>query len=178
MAEKRMVFTTDKIEDIRNRFDQGDVIPRHEKYWFGNLSQVKRSELTFQLSDEEIMENVRCKLGYYDEDGVYKSGIQYFSEKYCKIKREDGSIGPLRLRDYQESILELYANNRFSVLCGSRQIGKCVQFDTVVRVSGHSGGAFREMDMYQIYHSHLGTTTIYDKMKFAIYGLIKKVKML
>ena len=67
------------------------------------------------MTDDEIQEYIRCKLD-----------IHYFAEKYCRIKTEDGSVQNIKLRDYQRGILDLYTKNRFSILCGSRQIGKTI----------------------------------------------------
>ena len=66
------------------------------------------------MTPEEITEYIKCK-----------TDIKYFAQKYCKIKIEDGSIKNLKLRDYQIDIIELY-QNRKSILCGSRQIGKTI----------------------------------------------------
>ena len=135
MADNQFIFTTEVVEKVREKFDDGFVISRQEKYWFSNLPLVKKAGLVFSYSDEELLEYTKCKFGidindepYVDhvEQELKQSGIQYFSENYCKIKNEYGKIGNMRLRDYQNDILDLYTDNRFSILCGSRQIGKTI----------------------------------------------------
>ena len=113
--EKKFVFTSENIEEITQKISDGYVIKRYQNPWFKNEVGVRRSGITFALSDYEIQEYIKCKLD-----------IHYFAEKYCKVKREDGSIGNIRLRDYQKDILDLYTKNRFSILCASRQAGKTV----------------------------------------------------
>lgn len=112
---KKVVFTTDLVEKTTQRIHDGEKVQRFENPWFMGEIGVRRSGVTFKLTDAEIQEYIRCKLD-----------IHYFAEKYCKIKTEDGSIQNIRLREYQKDILDLYTKNRFSILMGSRQIGKTI----------------------------------------------------
>ena len=165
MEEKIVVFTTELVNEIKDKFDQGYQIPQHHKFWLGNMPNVKKAGLKMSLTNEERMEYTKCKLGTV-VDGKYISGLEYFAGKYCRIKREDGSIGPLTLRDYQEDILKLYNDNRFSILMGSRQIGKCVSFDTVVDVAGVN------VPMYKLWFNFLEKKTVYDYLKHGLYTAI------
>lgn len=113
--ERKIVFTSDLVTDTTNRINDGVIVKRYQNPWFQNEVGVRRSGLTFMMSEDEIQEYIKCKLD-----------IQYFAEKYCRIKTEDGSVQNIKLRDYQRDILDLYTKNRFSILCGSRQIGKTV----------------------------------------------------
>src|SRR6266403_149032 len=148
--QNKFVFNTKTIDEIKNKADLGFKTPRHEKYWLNNLQLVKKENIIFERTDVEIEEYMKCMMGInnveyintYTTDGILlvlsgtlhtdsnknpeMSGLLYFSEKYCKIKREDGSIGQMKLRDYQKDILNLYDNNRFSILMSSRQSGKTV----------------------------------------------------
>lgn len=112
---KKVVFTTDLVEKTTQRIHDGEKVQRFENPWFMGEIGVRRAGITFKLSDDEIQEYIRCKLD-----------IHYFAEKYCKVKTEDGSIQNIKLRDYQKDILDLYTKNRFSILMGSRQIGKTI----------------------------------------------------
>ena len=86
-----------------------------EKIWFENKRGIRKANLAFGMTQEELTEYAKCKYS-----------VKYFSEAYCKIKKEDGTIGQMTLRDYQKDIIDLYTNNRFSILCASRQVGKTV----------------------------------------------------
>ena len=61
--EVQMVFTTEKIEEIKNKVDQGYKITRQEKYWAENYIQTKRDGIIFTLSKDEQDEYFKCKLG-------------------------------------------------------------------------------------------------------------------
>jgi hypothetical protein len=113
--ERRIVFTSELVNETTNKINDGVVVKRFQNPWFQNEVGVRRSGLTFMMTDDEIQEYIRCKLD-----------IHYFAEKYCRIKTEDGSVQNIKLRDYQRGILDLYTKNRFSILCGSRQIGKTI----------------------------------------------------
>ena len=167
MVEKQVLFTTELVDEIREKHDQGYVIQQHEKFWLGNMVNVKKQGISFVPTEDEWMEIAKCKMGTYDvEDGRWKSGLEYFAETYCKVKREDGSVGQIYLRDYQKEILDLYNDNRFSILMGSRQIGKCLNFNSVVEVNGV------KLPIYKIWFNSLDKPTIYDYAKFVLYTAI------
>ena len=113
--ERKVVFTSQLVTETTEKINDGVVVKRFQNPWFQNEVGVRRSGLTFMMTDDEINEYINCKLD-----------INYFAEKYCRIKTEDGSVQNIKLRDYQKKILDLYTKNRFSILCGSRQIGKTV----------------------------------------------------
>ena len=113
--ERKIIFTSELVTETTNKINDGVILKRFQNPWFQNEVGVRRAGLTFMMTDDEIQEYIKCKLD-----------IQYFAEKYCRIKTEDGSVQNIKLRDYQKDILDLYTKNRFSILCGSRQIGKTV----------------------------------------------------
>jgi len=123
MSERvdEFILTTDIIEDIEQRENLGKILKRHEKVWFSNTKGVRKPYLTFAMTDDEFEEYIKCKIN-----------IQYFAEKYCQIKREDGTVGPMTLRDYQKDIIDLYTKNPRSILMASRQTGKTVSAAIVI----------------------------------------------
>ena len=123
MAEKveEFVLTTDIIKDIEERENLGKILKRYEKLWFSNTRGVRKPYLTFAMTENEFEEYVKCKID-----------IHYFAEKYCQIKREDGTVGPMTLRDYQRDIIDLYSKNPRSILMASRQTGKTVSAAIVI----------------------------------------------
>jgi hypothetical protein len=113
--ERKFVFTSKNVEEITDQINDGYVIKRYQNPWFKGEIGVRRSGITFAMTQEELQEYIKCKLD-----------IHYFAEHYCRIKREDGSIGKIKLRPYQKDILDLYTKNRFSILMSSRQSGKTI----------------------------------------------------
>jgi hypothetical protein len=133
MDSNRNVFTTEKIADIEDRLDKGFVISRVEKFWFKQYVRVKKEGIAFSFTDEELEEYLKCKLGVdindkpcTDISQLKETGISYFARVYCKIRREDGSIGNFKMRPYQKDILNDFDMHRFNILMSSRQSGKTI----------------------------------------------------
>lgn len=120
-VEDTLVMTTKRVEDIRQRENMGLPLKRHEKLWFKGIKDIRKASIPFAMTNNELQEYAKCKLS-----------VHYFAQNYCNIKREDGTIGPLTLRDYQKEIIDLYTNNRFSILMASRQTGKAQDLDSIV----------------------------------------------
>ena len=112
--ERKIIFTSKLVEENTRRINDGVILKRFENPWFENEEGIRRDGLTFEMTPDEVAEYVKCA-----------SDIQYFAEKYCKVKREDGSIGNIKLRDYQKEILELYKAPK-SALLAARQAGKTI----------------------------------------------------
>jgi hypothetical protein len=114
-TEKQMVFTTKVVNEMTDKMNDGILLKRYENPWHGGEIGIRRTGLSFHITDAEIGEYIRCA-----------QDIHYFVEKYCKVKTEDGSIGSIKLRDYQKEILDNFRDNRFNILLASRQVGKTV----------------------------------------------------
>jgi hypothetical protein len=155
---KKFVFTSKNIEEITEQISDGVVIKRYMNPWFSNEVGVRRSGISFGITSDEFQEYLKCA-----------DSVHYFAEKYCKIKREDGTIGPIKLRDYQKDILELYKNPRV-ILCASRQSGKCSIFNTSVQISEDK---YERIGIiyYNIISLHRKLTFL-EKLKIKMYNFI------
>lgn len=175
--ENQFIFTSDRIDEINEKNNKGFKITRQEKFWLSNQNLVKKDGLVFSMTEEEELDYIRCKMGVdanndpilTEDQEMVKTGIEYFSENFCKIKDEEGNIRIIKLRDYQQEILDLYMDNRFSVLAGSRQIGKCQSPDT--QVVTKNGSVY----VYELWYESLIEKTIYDKIKHFLYRLLSKL---
>ena len=115
IQEKQMVFTTKLVDEATDKINDGIVIKRYQNPWLKSEVGLRRSGVTFRMTPDEQQEYVRCALD-----------VHYFVEKYCKVKREDGSVGNIFLRAYQKEILDNFVNSRFNILMASRQVGKTI----------------------------------------------------
>jgi len=109
------VLNTNKVNDIINKEKYSLKLKRNEFIWHKGLRGIRRGGLSFAMTKEERKEYIKCKLSVY-----------YFAQKFCHIKREDGSVGQITLRKYQKDIIKLFHENRYSILMASRQSGKTV----------------------------------------------------
>ncbi len=113
--ERQMVFTTRIVDEATDKINDGVVLKRFQNPWLKSEVGLRRAGVSFRMTPDEQQEYVRCALD-----------VHYFVEKYCKVKREDGSVGSIKLRDYQKEILDNFVNNRFNILMASRQVGKTI----------------------------------------------------
>ena len=169
MGEKidEFVLTTDIINDIEQRENLGKILKRYEKVWFANTRGVRKPFLTFAMTKDEFEEYVKCKID-----------IHYFAEKYCQIKREDGSVGPMKLRDYQKDIIDLYTKNPRSILMASRQTGKCNSFITNVLVISENNQKII-IPIGLLYYNELKKErklTLLEKIKIKLYIILYKLQ--
>lgn len=165
MAEKTedVFLTTKKVKEIQKKENLGQKIARHEKLWFNNLKGVRKSGVAFGLTKKEISEKLKCKLS-----------VHYFAQSYCHIKREDGSIGQMKLRDYQKDIIDLYTKNRFSILMASRQVGKCASPFSIINIKDETTNEIYETSFYNLYYNTIKTyrkLTFTEKVKYFLYRL-------
>ncbi len=113
--ERQMIFTTKLVDEATDKINDGIVVKRYQNPWLKSEVGLRRQGVTFKMTPDEQQEYIRCALD-----------VHHFVEKYCKVKREDGSVGNILLRDYQKEILDNFVNNRFNILMASRQVGKTI----------------------------------------------------
>lgn len=155
---KKFVFTTENVESITKQMSDGFIPKNYQVPWFGKQVGIRKDGISFEFTKEEIDEYIKCS-----------QDIHYFAEKYCKIKREDGSIGNIKLREYQKDILDLYYDNSRVILCASRQIGKCFGFNTLVNINGKNE---RIGVIYYSLVSSFRKLNILEKIKIKLYNSI------
>lgn len=160
------VITKEIIDEILRKEENGLRLKKNEHIWFDNIKGVRKADIKYAMTDEEFEEYVKCK-----------SSIHYFAQKYCKIKREDGSVGSIKLREYQKRMLDLYMSNRYCLLNCSRQTGKCLTVNTLVKININNDYYYNIIGL--LYYETLQTIrqlTIYEKIKYKLYQLLYKIK--
>jgi len=145
------ILNTKKVEEIRNKEKYALKLKRNEYIWHNGIRDVRRSGLSFAMTRQEREEYIKCKLSVF-----------YFAQKYCKIKREDGTVGYITLRRYQKEIIKLFNDNRYSILMASRQTGKTVS--TAIYIL-----------WYILFHSNKGVMIVANKAK-TTKEIINKIK--
>jgi hypothetical protein len=166
ILEKQMIFTTELVQEASDKINDGIVIKRYQNPWLKSEVGIRRSGVTFRMTPEEQQEYIKCALD-----------IHYFTEKYCKVKTEDGSIDNIKLRDYQEEILDNFVNNRFNILMASRQTGKCFSFNTVISVEKDNiKYDIRFGNLYYYMISKERRLTILEKIKIKLYDFLFRLE--
>lgn len=158
-------MTTKKVEEIMEKEKLALQLKRSEHIWFMGKEGVRRKGVKFSMTQEEAMEYIKCKLSVY-----------YFAEHFCKIKLEDGTVGQMKLRDYQKDIIKLYTENKYSILMASRQIGKCLTFNTLLKMRDEKNN-FHDISIGNLYYnevSKLRELTFFEKIKLFLYKILEK----
>lgn len=166
IKERQMIFTTKLVDHATDQINDGIVIKRYQNPWLKSEVGLRRAGVAFRMSPEEQQEYVRCALD-----------VHYFVEKYCKVKREDGSIGSIKLRDYQKEILDNFVNNRFNILMASRQVGKCFSFNTIISIE-RDGIQYdiRFGKLYYLMISKERKLTFLEKLKIKLYDYLYRLE--
>lgn len=95
------------VEDIDE-----ESIP--ESWWYKNKEGLIRAKIKDrEFTTPQKLEWIKCA-----------TDVVYFTRKYIKIISIDDGIVPFNLYDYQEELLRLYSDNRFSISLQARQSGK------------------------------------------------------
>ncbi len=166
-VEESHILTTQKILDIQEKERLALPLKLTERLWFKNNPGVRKAGLQFGATMEELDEYLKCKMSVY-----------YFAEHYCKIKLEDGTIGQMKLREYQKDIIKLYTENRYSILMASRQSGKCSTFNTILTLKDENGNIFK-MNIGKLYYKTLRKQrklTLIENIKFFLYKILNHLE--
>ena len=164
IIEKQMIFTTRLVDEASDKINDGIVIKRYQNPWLKSEVGLRRAGVSFRMSPEEQEEYIKCALD-----------VHYFTEKYCKVKTEDGSVGQIKLREYQKDILDNFVNSRFNILMASRQVGKCNQLITKVlcEIIDDKGNIINiEIPMYKLLFMYKLNKNLFDYIKYSLYKII------
>lgn len=74
---------------------------------------VKKKGVQLNLTQDHLIELIKC-----ESDPIY------FIENYCRVVHPDHGLVPLKLRDYQKEVINLYHNGRYAIVMQSRQSRK------------------------------------------------------
>jgi hypothetical protein len=108
------VWSTEKIDKLIKEYQDGTIELNKIKNspFLSNNIEHRKPRLSYMYTKHEMDELKRCAI-----DPVY------FADTYCKLFTDKGYID-VKLRDYQQGVLEgLYKHNK-CILMASRQVGK------------------------------------------------------
>jgi len=154
-TEDRIVWSTEKIDQLNHAISEGAKIKVTLPYYEGNM-KFRRANVVFDYTDHELSEIKKCA-----------KDIVYFAENYACVMTDNG-IQRIKLRDYQVDMLRQFAANRFNITLASRQIGKTIC--TAIFVAWY---LLFNFDKNALILANKGATTkeIIDKMKAIIENL-------
>lgn len=144
VTARRIIWSTEAFDLALKGMEQGKKLVANPFY--DNNTKLLKSDLVFERTPEEIEEWKKCK-----------DDIIYFCQKYCQLMTPQG-IQHIELRDYQIEYLRHLEKNRLSIFLSARQSGKCMTFNTLVKVrlsddiieSNHHLNEYLKDDHYEI----------------------------
>lgn len=95
---------------------------------------MKRPNQPVQFTPELQREFIRCS-----------KDIFYFAENYYTVVEEKRGKHIIKLFNYQKEMLSNFVSNRFSCILSARQMGKCVQMDSIVEIKDENTGKIEEI---------------------------------
>jgi hypothetical protein len=109
------IWTTELVDDLVEKVEEyGLDLSKVKHPFFEKNIDLRQGRVAFQLSDMERSEFKKCR-----------KDIVHFANTYIKLMQEHG-IDNIELYPYQVEMLKMYQENRYSIVVGSRQIGKTV----------------------------------------------------
>ena len=134
-----MDFDTTIIEDCENISQKRTVIEPAIEGVRGN-PKLRPVGVSVAYTQDMLIEYKRCM-----DDPVY------FIKNYCKIISLDKGLVNFDLYGYQEEMIRDYHENRFSINMASRQSGKCLIYNTILKVRQKSTGKIVEIMIGDFY---------------------------
>lgn len=158
---KQIIWDSKLVDEAIDKINNGFVLKRIENPFYEGTIGLRKPGMTFRMTQHELEEYVKCK-----------SDVQYFAQNYCWVKGEKGEPVKLKLRDYQEDILDNFFHNRFNILMASRQIGKCFSYGTSLFIYDNHLEVYKNIKFYELLYEIKENKTIYDHLKYIIYKMI------
>lgn len=168
-VKDKTVWTSETVKKAAKLIEEGGK-PKFSPFYENQL-QWRRADITFQYTPEEKEEIKKCA-----------KDIVYFAETYCYLMTDDGYVN-VKLRDYQKQMLRNYQEHRFNVTLASRQIGKCLTFNTLIKATSTKGLSKNEIEipLFEIYFEQLklrqGKLSFLDNLKWKLYRILFKLEI-
>lgn len=158
-VKKNVVWTSKRVDEWMKDYAEGII--HKSSPWADGVIGVRNPDIVFEYTPEEISELSKCA-----------NDIIYFANNYCYCMQGSSGYQPLTLRDYQEKMLKSYVDNRFSICCASRQIGKCF-FNGKIYINNN--GEMKNILIDELYHNKKENKTFLQKIKNYLYKLYQKL---
>lgn len=153
------VWSTKAVKQYEEDLDNG-IERKDNPFYYGNCT-LRRANLLYEYTQEEINELIKCK-----------NDVNYFANHYAYTKSAaTGTLEHITMRDYQEDMLNTINDNRFTIIVASRQSGKCSSGDTMVCVVDEDG-TYKDVCFVDMFPAK---NTLLDRIKKWLYKIYSKL---
>lgn len=132
--------------------------------FYDNDPTWRAENVVYEYSEEELVEIAKCA-----------KDVVYFANNYCEAMTDEG-IRRIKLRPYQERVLRSFQKNRYNVFLASRQIGKCFNDQTIIKIK--RGNEIYEIPIWVLFKYSIKKyrfLTLTERLKFFLYKLKSKL---
>lgn len=157
-------WSSQKIDEIVEEYNKTGKMPKNNPFYEGKV-EWRAPNLNYSYTREELVEMAKCQ-----------ENILHFAETKCNVMTDDG-ITLVRLRPYQKRVLLQYKKFRFNVFLASRQIGKCITFDTNIDIFDSLRNQNITIPMFEFHYQYKKNKKFVDYIEWGIYRLMYRVKM-
>lgn len=110
-----------------------------KQFYLGNQN-IKRSGVVHSFTEEQAREYAKCM-----KDPIY------FINTYIKMNTLDHGVRNITLYPYQEKLIDVYMNNRFSIVVAPRQSSKCCLISTNMNIRNKKTGETLTLSIGELY---------------------------
>lgn len=114
-------------------------------------ARLKRVGVQLSFTEEQTKEYIKCSL-----DPVY------FIKTYVKIVNVDKGLIPFDMWNFQEEMVETFHANRFCIAKMPRQVGKCLQLNTPIRLRNKKTGQIIEITIGEFYDQYRKRSDLFN----------------
>jgi hypothetical protein len=109
----RVVWCTTNVQWALDAISNGLPLKRGASPFYKNNILIRKADLNFEFTAEELSEFIKCKLD-----------ILHFADSYCHLVTESGRTEQIKLRKYQRRLLRAMQTKKFVIILSGRQVGK------------------------------------------------------
>ena len=157
-------WSTAKVKELLKSIEATGVIPRNNPFYERDLD-LRAPKLNWEYTTKELLELAKIQ-----------KNILYFGETYAKVMTDEGNR-VVTLRKYQRNTLLQLQKYRFNVWLASRQIGKCVTFDTEVIIhTPKSSDGYIRIPIFEVHYGHKENMGFLDKVEYRLFKIMYRLK--
>jgi hypothetical protein len=160
-SKDKNVWSTKRVQEYVKALDEGYKVKGGTPFYDRNPT-LKKGNIAWSYTPEEKTELKKCA-----------NDITYFANKHATIMTDDG-LQTIKLRDYQDEMLNTFVDNRFNICLASRQIGKCSTFYSDIYIK--KDNIEKRIKLYELWHIITNTSELNFKTRlihFSKYYLYK-----
>lgn len=123
---------------------------------------AKTAKIKINYRDNSNLKQIGVEISYtqdqLDEYNKCAKNPMYFIKKYFKINTLDGGVVKFKPHPFQETLIKLMDKERWVICKCPRQVGKCISYDTVIKIRNKKTGEIMEKTVGQFYNKVKNTT--------------------